>query len=95
MFILTTPMNLFYIVLAIFLFVYLFKDTQALEGFHNDGEFKIRDGGLPGLSNCSSPPDFTVAKDGEWHLFKKPNYYGLGTWGYHYEEPFYWRHRNA
>jgi hypothetical protein len=23
--------------------------------------------------------------------FVKPNYYGIGTWGYHYGEPYYYR----
>ena len=76
------------LLLLIILALYFFTPTffEGFEGGH---------GGLPICVNCRKPTPFCCCKGGKWELFKKPNYYGLGTWGYHYGEPFYWRHMNA
>lgn len=47
---------------------------------------------------CEKPKNLCgcdhLSKDGKgkWVQYKYPHYYGLGTWGYHYGEPYYYRH---
>ena len=35
--------------------------------------------------------DADVMKSNGWTQYTKPNYYGFGTWGYHYGDPYYYR----
>lgn len=59
----------------------IYSTARVTEGFECPG--------------CGKEPTYCGCSPNDWRIFKKPNYYGFGTWGYHYGEPFYWRHKDA
>jgi hypothetical protein len=70
-------------------FVILVLILIYLKYFHDKSE------GFSSCQKCIKPYEFCNCGKGSWDLFTKPNYYGIGTWGYHYGEPFYWRHKRV
>jgi hypothetical protein len=47
--------------------------------------------GFQGYAKKDEILDTKDTKGEKWDKFVKPNYYGIGTWGYHYGEPYYYR----
>ena len=66
-----------------------------LDMFNITETFKDQIGTYNLCSNCNEPSKLCGCQDkdgsvnGDYVTRKYPNYYGLGTWGYHYGEPYY------
>ena len=72
--------TIFIILALILIYLKYFQNTLSIsEGF--------------ACSICKQPPQFCSCDPNDWRVFKKPNYYGQGSWGYHYGEPFYYRQK--
>jgi hypothetical protein len=76
-----------YFLLGILLFVayvmYSCRKQIAAESFDSSV--------AEGCTICKRPESECTCNGKKYHVFKKPNYYGLGAWGYHYGEPYYAR----
>lgn len=80
------------LVLIVVLLLVFLQGTGMIENFcKHDKHTKCPS--YPDCPNECASADETLkgTPKGTWETYRYPHYYGTGTWGYHYGEPYYKR----